>query len=87
MVQTVEPPKVEQERELGQDGEKKEKIERLPVLEGIVKYAAEHVLLVVRPGAGKSTALARLLLQEAENTLSDRKSENTCIGGVAVFAL
>jgi|LakMenEpi03Aug12_release.lakeMendotaPanAssembly.Ray.scaffolds.fasta_scaffold37689_2 HEAT repeat protein len=70
MVQTVEPPKAEQERELGQDGEKKEKIERLPVLEGICKYAAEHVLLVGRPGSGKSTALARLLLQEAENALS-----------------
>ena len=70
MVQTVEPPKVEQERELGQDGEKKEKIERLPVLEGIAKYAAEHVLLVGRPGSGKSTALARLLLQEAEIALS-----------------
>ena len=72
MVQTVEPPKVEQERELGQDREKKEKIERLPALEGICKYAAEHVLLVGRPGSGKSTALARLLLQEAENALSDR---------------
>ncbi|PZO42218.1 MAG: hypothetical protein DCF19_08240 [Pseudanabaena frigida] len=70
MVQTVEPPKAEQERELEQDREKKEKIERLPVLEGICKYAAEHVLLVGRPGSGKSTALARLLLQEAENALS-----------------
>jgi len=27
------------------------------------------------------------LLQEAENALSDRKSENSCIGGVAVFTL
>jgi HEAT repeat protein len=70
MVQTVEPPKAGQERELGQDDEKKEKIERLPVLEGICKYAADHVLLVGRPGSGKSTALARLLLQEAENALS-----------------
>lgn len=70
MVQTVESPKAEQERELESDREKKEKIERLPVLEGICKYAAEHVLLLGRPGAGKSTALARLLLQEAENALS-----------------
>ena len=70
MVQTVEPPKAEQERESEQDREKKEKIERLPVLEGICKYAADHVLLVGRPGSGKSTALARLLLQEAENALS-----------------
>ncbi len=70
MVQTVEPPKAEQERESEGDHEKKEKIERLPVLEGICKYAADHVLLVGRPGSGKSTALARLLLQEAENALS-----------------
>jgi HEAT repeat protein len=75
MVQMVEPPKAEQERESEDDREKKEKIERLPVLEGICKYAAEHVLLVGRPGSGKSTALARLLLQEAENALSDRNAK------------
>lgn len=77
MVQTVEPPKADQERELEQEHEKKKKIERLPVLEGICKYAGHHnlgnhVLLVGKPGSGKSTALARLLLQEAENALSDR---------------
>ncbi|MEA5477709.1 HEAT repeat domain-containing protein [Pseudanabaena galeata UHCC 0370] len=75
MVQTVEPPKAEQERESEQDREKKEKIERLPVLEGICKYAAEHVLLVGRPGSGKSTALARLLLQEAENAIEDKQAK------------
>ncbi|MFN5855920.1 MAG: HEAT repeat domain-containing protein, partial [Pseudanabaenaceae cyanobacterium] len=80
MVQTVEPPKAEQERESEQDREKKEKIERLPVLEGICKYAGNHdlgnhVLLVGRPGSGKSTALAQLLLQEAENALSDRNAK------------
>ncbi|PZV14358.1 MAG: hypothetical protein DCF20_13265 [Pseudanabaena sp.] len=75
MVQTVEPSKAEQERELEGDREKEEKIERLPVLEGICKYAAEHVLLVGRPGSGKSTALARLLLQETENALSDRNAK------------
>jgi len=42
-----------------------EKVEKLPVLEGIRKYADQHVLLVGRPGSGKSTALARLLLEEA----------------------
>jgi HEAT repeat protein len=70
MVQTVDKEKVESQKEKGEE-EKKEKIERLPVLEGICKYAADHVLLVGRPGSGKSTALARLLLQEAENALSD----------------
>ena len=56
MVQTV--VKETQERE-------KEKIERFSVLEGIRKYADQQVLLVGRPGSGKSTALARLLLEEA----------------------
>ncbi|MFM7425188.1 MAG: tetratricopeptide repeat protein [Elainella sp.] len=46
-----------------------EKIERLPVLEGIRKYALDpdvrQVLLVGRPGSGKSTALARLMLEES----------------------
>ncbi|MBD1842172.1 HEAT repeat domain-containing protein, partial [Cyanobacteria bacterium FACHB-63] len=55
MVQTV---KKEERRE-------EEKIERFPVLEGIRKYAEQHVLLVGRPGSGKSTALARLMLEEA----------------------
>jgi len=44
----------------------KEKIERLTVLDGLRKYALEHVLLVGRPGSGKSTALVRLVLEEAE---------------------
>ncbi|NEO31400.1 MAG: TIR domain-containing protein [Symploca sp. SIO3C6] len=59
MVQRVERDKPEADR-----GE--QKIERLGVLEGLRKYAPEHVLLVGRPGSGKSTALVRLLLEEAE---------------------
>ncbi len=42
------------------------KVERFTVLEGVRKFAADHVLLVGRPGSGKSTALARLLLEEAQ---------------------
>ncbi len=61
MVQTV--PK--QEREQLQQ----EKVERFSVLDGLRKYALgekpEPVLLVGRPGSGKSTALARLMLEEA----------------------
>jgi predicted NACHT family NTPase len=62
MVQTVQPDK----EELSQ---KQEKTERLGVLGGLRKYAKEHVLLVGRPGSGKSTALARLLLEEAQARL------------------
>ncbi len=58
MVQTVAEEKQRERPE--------EKIERLTVLEGLRKYAPNHVLLVGRPGSGKSTALARLLLEEAE---------------------
>ncbi|MGV0023537.1 NACHT domain-containing protein [Phormidesmis priestleyi] len=47
------------------------KVERFTVLEGARKYAAEHVLLVGRPGSGKSTALARLLLEEAQKAQQD----------------
>ncbi|MBD1908490.1 NB-ARC domain-containing protein [Funiculus sociatus GB2-A5] len=59
MVETVQPAKE-------QPGEAQQKTERLGVLEGLRKYAADHVLLVGRPGSGKSTALARLLLEEAQ---------------------
>ncbi|NJL40545.1 MAG: hypothetical protein HC899_30230 [Leptolyngbyaceae cyanobacterium SM1_4_3] len=48
---------------------KKEKVKRFSVLDGLREYALgnkpEHVLLVGRPGSGKSTALARLILEEA----------------------
>lgn len=79
MVQLMQPQQSEaqaaqaserQEKEQ-QEKERQEKTERLPVLEGIRKYAPEHVLLMGRPGSGKSTALLRLLLDEARNALSD----------------
>ena len=47
-------------------GELLEETERLPVLEGLRKYAKEHVLLVGQLGSGKSAAIARLLLEEAQ---------------------
>ncbi|MEO1374395.1 MAG: NB-ARC domain-containing protein, partial [Cyanobacteria bacterium J06635_10] len=47
--------------------QEQEKTERLPVLSGIRKYAKNHVLLVGKPGSGKSTALKRLLLEEANH--------------------
>ncbi|MFN6566592.1 NACHT domain-containing protein [Dendronalium sp. ChiSLP03b] len=44
----------------------REKIERLNILEGLRKYSTSHVLLVGRPGSGKSTALERLVWEEAQ---------------------
>jgi predicted NACHT family NTPase len=49
--------------------QQQEKVERFPVLEGIRKYADGHVLLVGRPGSGKSTALVRLMLELAGEML------------------
>ena len=54
---------------------KREKTERLPVLEGLRKYAGEHVLLVGRPGSGKSTALIRLLLEMANHALEGKTGQ------------
>jgi HEAT repeat protein len=63
MVQTAAKPEREQNPEAREEA--KEKIERFPVLEGIRKYAQDHVLLMGRPGSGKSTALAKLALEAA----------------------
>ncbi|MBP5975596.1 HEAT repeat domain-containing protein [Brasilonema sp. CT11] len=65
MVQTVE----QKQQDKGETPDKTEKTERLPVEEGLRKYSENHVLLVGRPGSGKSTALARLLLEEAGNSV------------------
>ena len=63
MVQTIAP---KSERMDDDRFNTKEQVERFTVLDGLRKYAGEHVLLIGRPGSGKSTALARLLLEEAE---------------------
>lgn len=52
--------------------EAREEREVLNVLEGLRKYAAEHVLLIGRPGSGKSTALVRSLLEESKSYLTSR---------------
>ena len=70
MVQTVSKEKNETDSDAETLQKEREKTERLPVLEGIRKYADDHVLLAGRPGSGKSTALIRLLLEEANSALS-----------------
>ncbi|MBD2691112.1 HEAT repeat domain-containing protein [Anabaena catenula] len=68
MAQIIEPRK--------RQNEISEKIERLSVLEGLRKYAAkESVLLIGRPGAGKSTTLARLLVESAKEALQNQQSQ------------
>ena len=65
---------VEQQEEKDESKEKEkekpqEKVEHYGVLEGVLKYAGQHdrgshVLLVGKPGSGKTTALERLLVQQ-----------------------
>ncbi|MCZ8361739.1 MAG: HEAT repeat domain-containing protein [Microcystis sp. LE19-251.1A] len=70
-VQTIEKePQNPQERP-----ERPEKNERFTVLDGLRKYATNHVLLKGRPGSGKSTALARLLLEESVGAQSLRPNQ------------
>ena len=60
-----------------EDGKPKDdQVEQLTVLEGLRKYAKEHVLLQGAPGSGKSTALARLMLEEAEHNQDEAKGVN-----------
>ncbi|MFM7474364.1 MAG: NACHT domain-containing protein, partial [Microcystis aeruginosa] len=69
---------IEKERENPQERpERPEKTERFTVLDGLRKYAANHVhvLLKGRPGSGKSTALARLLLEESVEAESLRLNQ------------
>ncbi|AKV65434.1 hypothetical protein VL20_199 [Microcystis panniformis FACHB-1757] len=70
-MQTIEKePQNPQER-----AERPEKPERFTVLDGLRKYATNHVLLKGRPGSGKSTALARLLLEESVGAQSLRLNQ------------
>jgi HEAT repeats len=68
MVQTVKREERQQE-----------KVERFTVLEGMRKYADQQVLLIGRPGSGKSTALARLMLELAQELLPQVRSQNPIV--------
>jgi len=48
-----------------------ERVEQWDVLAGLRNYAADHVVLIGKPGSGKSTSLERLLWEEAEKALQD----------------
>jgi HEAT repeat protein len=77
-VETVKPPKEDapgqpepDTRPQLEEPEQREKTEQLDVLDGLRKYAPEHVLLVGKPGSGKSTSLEWLLWNEAHNALAN----------------
>jgi len=54
------------------EARKEPKVERSPALAGLRKYSQEgHVLLVGKPGSGKSTALQRLRWELAQAALED----------------
>ena len=76
MVQTVSKENNETDSDAETLQKEREKTERFPVLEGIRKYADDQVLLAGRPGSGKSTALIRLLLEEANSALFPNPSHN-----------
>lgn len=70
----VETVKSDQQAQGNQpDGAPKsqEQVEQWNVLAGLRNYAAEHVVLIGKPGSGKSTSLERLLWEEAEKALQD----------------
>jgi HEAT repeat protein len=62
-VQTYESSSNELEQPLSVEQKQRE---QFAVLDGLRKYAPEQVLLVGKPGSGKSTALRRLRWEEAE---------------------
>ncbi len=63
-----------------------EQTEKLEVLAGLRKYAAGHVLLIGRPGSGKSTALARLMLEMAGD-IGDRDNQGRGMRAPTVLVL
>ncbi len=69
--ETVKPDKQEQGNQPDGAQEPQERVEQWDVLAGLRNYAAEHVVLIGKPGSGKSTSLERLLWEEAEKTLHD----------------
>lgn len=61
--------------QLEKTGREEQKTEKLDVLEGLRKYAKDHLLLIGKPGSGKSTALVRLLLEEAQKAQQEPQAQ------------
>ena len=68
--------KVELVSDKKNNGIEEQNIERLPVLDGLRKYAKDGVLLQGKPGSGKSTALIRLLLEKGKNASQKTEFES-----------
>ena len=70
----VKPDKQEQGDRPDGAQELPEEVKQWDVLTGLREYAAEHVVLMGKPGSGKSTSLERLLWEEAEKARQDQNA-------------
>lgn len=70
-VETVKPPQENRSGTPEAEPNQHEQVEQWDVLDGLRKYATDHVLLIGKPGSGKSTSLERLLWKEAGNALNN----------------
>ncbi|UIE36679.1 HEAT repeat domain-containing protein [Leptodesmis sichuanensis] len=59
--------------------QQEDKLKQMEVLAGLRKYAANHVLLIGNPGSGKSTALRRLLWEEAERCTQAKREQKPIV--------
>ncbi len=73
-VETVKRDQQGQEYPPDESPQEKERVEQWDVLEGLRQYATDHVVLIGKPGSGKSTSMERLLWEEAERALHDAKA-------------
>jgi HEAT repeat protein/energy-coupling factor transporter ATP-binding protein EcfA2 len=65
--------------------QQKERQEQFTVLEGLRKYAPECVLLVGKPGSGKSTSLRQLLYEEAERCVESNEQGKSEIPPIPIL--
>ncbi|MGJ3248446.1 MAG: HEAT repeat domain-containing protein [Elainellaceae cyanobacterium] len=64
-------PKEEEKKEENQ----REQVEQWEALAGLRQYAPDHVLLIGKPGSGKSTSLERLLWEDASHALNSQHAK------------